>query len=166
MRSRCLNPRNIGFAHYGGRGITVCGRWANDYNAFLSDMGEAPPGLSLERKNNELGYSPENCVWANITTQLNNQRRNVRIEFNGKTQTAAMWAAELNIGQDTFLYRRKHFNIEKTMTPGSLRKPPLIHGTSSGYGYHKCRCKKCSAFNAARRKKYTNAKKAKHGVET
>ncbi len=64
-----------GYAGYGGRGITMCDKWLNDFSAFLADMGEAPEGLTLERKDVNGGYSPENCVWASYLVQRRNQRR-------------------------------------------------------------------------------------------
>ena len=57
MRNRCNNPQNHAFDRYGGRGITVCERW-DAFENFLSDMGECPPGMSIERKDNARGYEP------------------------------------------------------------------------------------------------------------
>lgn len=74
MHQRCGNPKNKGFKHYGGRGITVCEEWATFEN-FYRDMGAPPEGLSLERINNDLGYSAANCKWATIWEQALNRRR-------------------------------------------------------------------------------------------
>ena len=73
MRQRCRDTREKTFYSYGGRGISVCERW-NNFASFLADMGEAPPGLTLDRINNDLGYSPENCRWATYKEQNHNQR--------------------------------------------------------------------------------------------
>jgi DNA-binding transcriptional regulator YiaG len=75
MHSRCLNERDPGYPHYGGRGIGVCKSWSI-YENFLLDMGRKPsPHLSLDRINNDKGYSPENCRWATPKQQRNNQRK-------------------------------------------------------------------------------------------
>lgn len=75
MKTRCYNPKIIHFEHYGGRGITVCDRWLNSFENFLADMGERPSSKhTLDRKEVNGNYSPENCCWATKTEQSRNQR--------------------------------------------------------------------------------------------
>ena len=74
MIQRCTNPNSKDWKWYGAHGITVCEHWKK-FEHFLADMGEAPPGLQLDRRDNDLGYSKENCRWTTPREQRLNQRR-------------------------------------------------------------------------------------------
>lgn len=75
MKSRCYNPRNKKFSDYGGRGIAVCERWRNDFEAFLADVGLKPsPKHSMDRIDPNGNYEPSNCRWATIGEQMINKR--------------------------------------------------------------------------------------------
>lgn len=109
MRSRCNNPNNISFRNYGGRGIKVCKRWNNSFEAFISDMGIKPfRGASIERIDNEVGYIPSNCRWASRVEQNNNSRHNVIIEIDGTTRPLREWLKMYKISYPTYHYRVKN----------------------------------------------------------
>jgi hypothetical protein len=91
MRTRCKNPSTPAYKNYGGRGITVCERWLKFEN-FLADMGERQQGHSLERKDNNKGYRPDNCVWATPLEQGLNTRTTRRITWQGTTMSMSEWA--------------------------------------------------------------------------
>jgi hypothetical protein len=105
MIQRCTNPKHEYYKNYGGRGITVCKRWLKFEN-FYADMGSKPTlDHSLERKKNNLGYSPENCIWDTRPAQANNMRSNRLITLDGFTQTLAQWCEELSLKYDPILKR-------------------------------------------------------------
>lgn len=88
MVSRCSNPDDHAFEHYGARGINVCDQWKASFARFLEDMGQRPTdGHSIERVNNDLGYGPGNCVWIKQERQAQNTRKVRRFSFRGSVMT-------------------------------------------------------------------------------
>ena len=73
ISQRCNNPKNPDYKYYGARGIKVCEHW-NEFKNFLADMGECLKGLTLDRKDNDRNYEPNNCRWATRAEQMRNSR--------------------------------------------------------------------------------------------
>lgn len=112
MKSRCYNPRNKRYDRYGGRGIFVCDEWLDFQNfydwAISNGFSEE---LSLDRIDNDKGYSPENCRWATPRQQANNTRRNVFVEYMGQRKTVAEWCRELGLDKRT-VYSRMEYKTD------------------------------------------------------
>ena len=104
IKSRCYNPKVISYKDYGGRGIKVCFEWINSYENFLKDMGRRPIGkYSIERIDNNKGYSKENCKWILLIDQLRNRRNS--IIFNDETSDKA----SKRLGGSRYLVRSRLF---------------------------------------------------------
>lgn len=104
-KARCTNPKNPKYRHYGGRGITMCAEWLNSFAAFYRDMGPKPPNTTLERIDNDKGYSLENCDWVSRKEQNNNRRFNRRYEFNNEIWTLAQLADLSGVSRTTIKRR-------------------------------------------------------------
>jgi hypothetical protein len=106
-KERCMNPNAKSYARYGGRGITMCRRWRNSFEAFFADMGPKPsPKHSLDRINNDGPYSPKNCRWATQLQQARNTSQNAVYKINGKILCGTEAAEELGLNADTVKNRR------------------------------------------------------------
>lgn len=113
MRYRCQKPSHPAYHNYGGRGITVCPEW-EDFQTFMRDMGEPPPGKQLERINNDLGYCKDNCTWATRKEQLRNQRTNLVLTVRGVTGCAVALAEHFGVHYHRTLSRLKRgWDVER-----------------------------------------------------
>ena len=126
MKNRCNNEVDPNYHRYGDRGITVCDKWAT-FDGFVDDMylsyidavrryGENE--VSIDRIDNDLGYSYENCRWATKKTQANNRRSNRLIEFNGEVKTLAQWSEITGIKRTTIGMRLDTYGwgVDKSLT--------------------------------------------------
>ena len=117
MKNRCYNPNDSRYRDYGGRGITICSKWRYSVVNFLDDMGERPPGTTLDRIDNDGPYSPENCRWATSYQQGSNTRKNHWLEHDGQRLTVAQWARRLNVNQSTIYSRLRYgWSISDALT--------------------------------------------------
>lgn len=113
MKDRCFNPALKQAKDYSVRGITVCAAWVDSFEAFHDDMGDKPAGLTLDRINNDLGYSKENCRWATRKEQVDNRRNTRNVTIHGETMCLKDWCRKLGVSYDTARYRV----TKRNMTP-------------------------------------------------
>lgn len=125
LRQRCMNPKNESWHRYGGRGISVCDRWRDSFENFLADMGRRPSNEhSIDRRDNDGPYSPDNCRWETRGIQNNNKGTNVYVEFRGRRQTTSEWAREIGITLPALLFRLKsdEWSVTDALTVREKRK--------------------------------------------
>lgn len=120
--NRCNNKNVAAYPRYGGRGIKVCDRWMR-FEPFYLDMGEPPANYSIERKDNDGDYCPENCVWATRLEQNRNSRKNVYLTINGVTKCISEWASIIGVKSGTLHARIKRgWTVEAAVNP-ALKRP-------------------------------------------
>lgn len=108
MHERCERKSHKHYDNYGGRGISVCDEWEEyiPFRDWAIDNGYSDD-LTLDRKNTDGNYSPDNCRWTNMKEQQNNKRNNRRLTWNGETKTIAEWSDIVGIKQTTIKERLK-----------------------------------------------------------
>lgn len=120
IKTRCYNPKKDTYAYYGGKGITMCQEWLNNFMAFYNwSMNNGyKKGLTIDRLNPNGNYEPSNCRWVTASQQQNNKLNNHIIEYNGEIHTLAEWSSLLNLNYGTLHRRIQYLNwsIEKAFT--------------------------------------------------
>ena len=130
MKSRCFSKNNPNFNNYGGRGITICQEWIDNFCSFEKWAIENGYNndLTIDRIDVNGNYEPNNCRWITNKEQQNNKRDNVFLEFNGKKQTMMQWVRELGVGFRMIENRIKRgWSVEKTLTT-----PPKLNQYQEG----------------------------------
>jgi len=99
MKGRCYNEKNKSYKYYGGRGITVCDKWFNDFSSFYKDMCPRPSDEhQLDRRNNNKGYSPGNCRWVKRIDNVRNRTDSKWWHVNGiKYESCGHAASEIGV---------------------------------------------------------------------
>jgi len=118
MIRRCLHETSSTYPRYGGRGVTVCERW-NDFQKFLEDMGDRPPGMTLDRfPNGDGNYEPGNCRWATRGQQQENRKITLFYEFGGRRLNLSNWAIETGIPYKVLRVRLRAlgWSVERALT--------------------------------------------------
>lgn len=125
MKARCYNKNNPKYDDYGGRGITVCKEWLDDFMNFYNWAMENgySKELEIDRKDNNGNYEPSNCRWTNRITQMNNTRNNMLLSFMGETKTIHQWAEEYKIEFSCLRWRIDNgWSVEKALKTPSKRR--------------------------------------------
>jgi hypothetical protein len=121
IKARCLNPQHKNYSYYGGRGITVCARWRDSFEAFLADVGLRPsPKHTIDRYPDNNGhYEPGNVRWATRAQQIDNRRNMRTVVLNGETITVAEACRRLGLNLKTVQTRIKIWGWapEEAITP-------------------------------------------------
>jgi hypothetical protein len=118
MKQRCYNPKAKNYKNYGGRGIIVCDEWL-DFSPFEKwslNNGYAD-NLTLDRKENDKNYSPDNCRWITNFEQQSNSRKNVWVTYNGETLTISQWSRKVGVHRSLISHRLKAGHpVEKALS--------------------------------------------------
>lgn len=117
MLQRCYNPKDKNYPNYGGRGIKVCSEWRNDFWVFASFWGEPPfEFASMDRIDNDGGYSPTNCRWASAKQQTRNQRKTIYVDIDGQRVSAIELAESAGMDRSTLMRRlARDSSIERAL---------------------------------------------------
>ena len=131
MKNRCSNPHVEDYDHYGGKGITVCPEWENDYAAFYewAMANGYKSNLTLDRMDSDGNYCPENCRWTTPAVQTNNRVVTRYLDINGVTKPRSEWAKELGIS-----YRKMRYLDDKNKLVEFLKETGMGEVEVKGHG--------------------------------
>lgn len=119
LKYRCNNPNSPDYKDYGGRGITVCPTWVDDVKQFYADMGDKPEGKTIDRIDNEKGYSKDNCRWATGKEQSRNRSVSKMLTILGETKNLMDWSDQFGIKPGTIRERlRRGWSDEDAVMKG------------------------------------------------
>lgn len=133
MKARCYNPNEKSFKNYGGRGITICDEWLNDFSSFYnwSMQNGYSDSLEIDRINNDLGYSPSNCRWITHQEQQYNKRTNRLVTYNDETKPLKSWTEELGLDYHRVNLRLLNgWDVEDAFWSSSDEHFKKIHGNA------------------------------------
>ena len=171
MKTRCYNPNHRDYDRYGGRGITVCDEWLysdhKTHEGWLAFRDWALSNgysdeLTLDRIDNNKGYSPDNCRWINIIEQANNKRNNVLVTYNGETKTVSEWAKDKGVNYKVLLSRIRKCKMKSEV---ALKKENLHDKIISYKGKTQSLAKWCEELNLNYYTVYSRLRRSKMSVE-
>lgn len=130
MNQRCYEPSLDAYPWYGGKGITVCDRWRNSFETFLSDMGVKPsPRHTIDRIDVTGHYEPSNCRWTDAKSQAINRTSTRWVSFGNSTRNMSEWAKLVGLSTAAIRYRLRHgWSLEDALfTPAGNTGPKKRH---------------------------------------
>lgn len=129
MKQRCYNKKGVNYSYYGGRGVTICEEWLNSFDSFYNWAinNGYEEDLTIDRIDNDKGYTPNNCKWSSKSEQCFNRSMSVKLTLDGRTMYMTEWASELGIGIKTlsWRYRKGWSDKEILTTPKDSNKKKL-----------------------------------------
>lgn len=127
IHTRCYNPKSKSFSRYGAKGIVMSDVWRDSFEAFYRDMGPRPsPRHSVERVQNHLGYSADNCVWATLSEQARNKSTSIRYTLEGVTKTLKEWASDVGLDYHAAYWRHQQgWTIDRIINTPSRKRPTV-----------------------------------------